>query len=322
MGVMVAAILGAVTFLYPTLSHRDGLPSRSNDVATSPRPLEGSGREIHIVKADAATSNVPRDVAPARESSTMFNQYADASDLRLFVEESKRRVARGGIFYASAALDECRALKAEIEGSASLADAVKLAASTALAGQPMTPRMRALAVLQGRCANFTADELGVAEQRSMIAWGRAQDPLARLRARLLEGATGLQDPEKRQVLMKELLAVGDPGMLELVRGLAWSSSGELSSIYVDGQAFGGLDGEQFDTAWMLMTCAIAERCGSRGIVVEQNCGLADKCAESLAALLRSRAGSDEEYRKIAAVADRLTQIVLSRQVSALLPMPK
>jgi hypothetical protein len=321
-GIAFAAISFAAFMQFTSPVPGGTASPRAEDVPVQNGVGRESGRQEDIKPASIAAPLGSTPIAVPKESLAMFNEYADASDLRIFVEKAKRQPARGGIYYASIALEECRALRAEIQGSPPLADAAKLAATAALAGQPTNARMHSLAVLQSRCASFTSDELGVTEQRALITWGRAQDPMAKLRAKILEGSADLQDPEKRQALMNEVLALNDPGVLELLRGLAWSVSGDQAAIFLDGQEFGGLDGEQFDTAWMLMTCTLSRRCNERGVVVEQNCGLGQICAESMQTMLRSRAASDVEFQKISAVANRLAQIVATGQVSALRPVTR
>ncbi len=268
-----------------------------------------------LLQSIASTTNSPA----VDLSKNFYKKSQTATDLRIFVESVKINPQEGGAIYAFDALQQCKILRSQLPS----AKIERIRNSIQNQLEPLSERrLAAIDWLNKRCIGFTESELSVAEQNFLLSWGVEKDPLFNLRHRIIKRDRS----ESPEALLGEILKTQDPLLLAAVPTLSafentpTSKGGAVS--YLDGEKFGGLDFEGYVSAWNWAICAVAETCGIQNEQLQLSCALSGECADSTPDHIRYVLGSEERFGRVAAVSNRLQQVIRDRNVQALLPKKK
>ncbi len=141
--------------------------------------------------AEAARASLPL-------SADLLREYNRAGRLDGFVRHALSHPQAGGVFYAVQALRRCHGIAGTEPGAA----------------RPASSEARAAAeTLRQRCAGLSAEDTGDRRIARLAADGlRRKDPL--LAMALRAGKSAYQAPERRQSLLSDLLAAGDPLLVQ------------------------------------------------------------------------------------------------------------
>lgn len=234
------------------------------------------------------------------------------------MEATKQEVQSGGAYYAYDALLQCRLLR-EIDLRPEKVAALRQ--QLAVDDNEMAKRrLASLDWLEKRCAGFTDAELGWDEEKYLLSWAVTKDPLMALRRRAHQ--FDRNNNEARQQLLQDMLATQDPLLLEGVRGVSSvvdrAGDGEPAA-YLDGVRDGGLDKVDYMYAWNIAICRVAGSCSVQDVRLQTECALAGECFDSVPAHIQHDVDTQERFERISAVAGRLQQVILNRDVAALLP---
>jgi hypothetical protein len=316
---LVALLGGAILFYVGAGGNNPAAPQTNVSHATA-TPTPQADAHITFAPNSAPIPNGTGATVSTQKTwdgSKLFKEYGSTNDLRLFVETAKRSPEAGGVYYAEAALRECRLLR-DINRKPE-ADRVRNEIGRTASSGPGDVRLAALNWVENRCQSFTDGELSFPELKSLKSSREASlDPLWNLRTEAFKTPTDSLDAVQRERLLVKLLSAREPGLLDAVRSLASAPSGteSLHVIYVNSVPNGGLDGESFELAWRLMTCKAADTCGLGDVRTKRTCAYLGLCANSIGEEVQMQSGT--QFSRISAVADQLLQIVDQGNVRGLL----
>lgn len=266
--------------------------------------------ENSIVAANAFSSTYER----------YDKKFQGAQNLRAFVEEAKRDPLHGGLYYARAALSECRyfrknyaAIRAKFQPEA----VGKLyAEDQSLAVAQIT----AVELQHARCADFTPDELSIAAVSDLKKLGGASDPYMSLHQELAKGSLDKLTLAQRDEILTRIFAQNEPLLLPLAQQVSQKfTTGDQIMAYVDGVPFGGLTPSQYGLAWQLAACKLDEQCQIADYSVRSACFNEGKCFSSVQELISNQAGDKEAAAKVAQVSDRIVSVIRAHNAAPLLP---
>lgn len=319
--VVILAIACIAISLYFGFRKKHVTPSPHASIATAKEtpPTETRGDQSSAPPASGVATNnratgLPSDASSAK--SRLNKDFGTASDLRVFVEHAKQMPEAGGVFYANAALVECRLLRTD----GLRAEKLELRRSKLRSeSEPQSVRrLEALAQLERRCAGFTDAELSVDEQAFLLHWGAPKDPLASLRREAVRSTkTGVNE---RIEILRRVLQSNDPLLMEGAKSLSMNLSETTSDIaYVDGLPFGELDAARYFSAWDLAICEHFSTCSTIDSRLQMECAFGGGCFDSVYARVRSQLSSEKEYLTVARVSSRLRQAIITGMVDIFLP---
>lgn len=150
-------------------------------------------------KESSGTREAAEAAAASRPlSADLLREYNRAGRLDGFVRHALSRPEAGGVFYAVQALRRCHGIAG---------------AGAATAGPASSEARAAAETLRKRCAGLSAEDTGDRRIARLAADGlRRKDPL--LAMALRAGKSAYQAPERRQSLLSDLLAAGDPLLVQ------------------------------------------------------------------------------------------------------------
>lgn len=259
--------------------------------------------------ADGGAGGPGAGTAPAARpvSAQLVHAYNQPGSLRDFVRHALAHPEAGGAFYATQVLRRCRSV---------LATTVQEPEAPAAGGEARA----AAATLRQRCAGLSPDDLAEEHVAQAIADGLERgDPL--LTMALQAGKSAYQAPERRKSLLFDLLASGDPLLIQDValRIAVQTDPG----TGVRGHRFEGtfhpqaLD-DSVELALYLLPCGLGLDCTwAADWDLLSRCANGFECAATrqdyVAAMLRRRPGA---YEHTLAIYQRMLAAVRSGQVAA------
>lgn len=264
--------------------------------------------------ADAHAGTAP---AARPVSAQLVHAYNQPGSLRDFVRHALAHPEAGGAFYATQVLRRCRSVRATTaQEPEAHAAAASVPHATAAGGRARA----AAATLRQRCAGLSPDDLAEQHVAQAIADGLERgDPL--LTMALQAGKSAYQAPERRKSLLFDLLASGDPLLIQDV-ALRIAVQTDLGTG-VRGHRFEGtfhpqaLD-DSVELALYLLPCGLGLDCTwAADWDLLSRCANGFECAATrqdyVAAMLRRRPGA---YEHTLAIYQRMLAAVRSGQVAA------
>jgi len=271
---------------------------------------------------DTAPADAHAGTAPAARpvSAELVQAYNQAGSLRDFVRHALAHPEAGGAFYATQVLRRCRTLQAT---TAPESEAGAAAVAASLPAPAARDEARAAAAtLRQRCAGLSPDDLAERHLAQAVADGLEHgDPL--LAMALRAGKAAYQGPERRKSLLFDLLAAGDPLLIQDVAlRIAVQADPDTG---VRGHRFEGafhpqsLDGN-VELALYLLPCGLGLDCTrATDWDLLLRCANGFECAASrqdhVAAVLRGQPGA---YERTLALCQRMVAAVRSGQVAVFL----
>lgn len=268
---------------------------------------------------DDAAGDAHAGTAPASRpvSAKLVQAYNQAGSLRDFVRHALAYPEGGGAFYATQVLRRCRSVRATTaQEPEAHAAAASVPHATAAGGRARA----AAATLRQRCAGLSPDDLAESHIAQAIADGLERgDPL--LTMALQAGKSAYQAPERRKSLLFDLLASGDPLLIQDValRIAVQTDPG----TGVRGHRFEGIFHPQalddsVELALYLLPCGLGLDCTwAADWDLLSRCANGFECAATrqdyVAAMLRRRPGA---YEHTLAIYQRMLAAVRSGQVAA------
>lgn len=275
--------------------------------------LQAGTQDAPAGDAHAGAANATRPV-----SAELVQAYNQPGSLRDFVRHALARPEAGGAFYATQVLRRCRTLQATA-APAPEAGATAAAASLSTPAASEQARTAAAATLRQRCAGLSPDDLAEARIAQAAADGMERgDPL--LAMALRAGKAAYQAPERRRSLLFDLLAAGDPLLIQDVAlRIAVQADPDTG---VRGHRFEGVFHPQslddsVELALYLLPCGLGLDCTrATDWDLLLRCANGFECAASredyVAAVLRGRPGAHE---RTLAIYQRMLAAVRTGQVA-------
>lgn len=251
-------------------------------------------------------------------SAELVQAYNQPGSLRDFVRHALAQPEAGGAFYATQVLRRCRTLQATA-APAPEAGATAAAASLSTSAASEQARTAAAATLRQRCAGLPPDDLAEERIAQAAADGMERgDPL--LAMSLRAGKAAYQAPERRKSLLFDLLASGDPLLIQDVAlRIAVQADPDTG---VRGHRFEGVFHPQslddsVELALYLLPCGLGLDCTrATDWDLLLRCANGFECAASrqdyVAAVLRNRPGAHE---RTLAIYQRMLAAVRTGQVA-------
>ncbi|GEM_PF-4647255 len=266
---------------------------------------------------DAADAHAGMTPAARPVSAELVQAYNQAGSLRVFVRHALARPEAGGAFYATQVLRRCRSVLAT---AAQEPEARTMATADSAPAPTASGKARAAAAtLRQRCAGLSPDDLAESHIAQATANGLERgDPL--LTMALQAGRSAYQAPERRRSLLFDLLASGDP---LLVQDVALRIAVQTDpGTGVRGHRFEGVFHPQalddpIELALYLLPCGLGLDCTwAADWDLLSRCANGFECAASrqdyVAAVLRRRPGA---YEHTLAIYQRMLAAVRSGQVA-------
>lgn len=257
---------------------------------------------------DDAAGDVHAGTAPAARpvSAELVRAYNQPGSLRDFVRHALAHPEAGGAFYATQVLRRCRSV---------LATTAQESEAPAAGGEARA----AADTLRQRCAGLSPDDLAEGRVAQAIADGLERgDPLVTMALRA--GKSAYQAPARRRSLLFDLLASGDPLLIQDVALRIAVQTDPATGVR--GHRFEGVFHPQslddsVELALYLLPCGLGLDCTrAADWDLLSRCANGFECAASrqdyVAAVLRGRPGA---YEHTLAIYQRMLAAVRSGQVA-------
>ncbi|AVS75838.1 hypothetical protein [Paracidovorax cattleyae] len=258
----------------------------------------------------AEESSGTREAAEAAQaarplSADLLREYNRAGRLDGFVRHALSQPEAGGVFYAVQALRRCHGI----------------AGTGAAAPGPASSAARAAAeTLRQRCAGLSAEDTGDRRIVRLAADGlRRKDPL--LAMALRAGKSAYQAPDRRQSLLSDLLAAGDPLLVQDVAtrlAVRTDAGSGMRGYRFEGVFFPQSQDDTMELAFYLLPCGLGLDCTqATDWDLLARCANGFECTasrqEHVRAVLRDRPGA---YERTMALYRRMLDAIRAGRIDA------
>ena len=275
-----------------------------------------------VPAAQAHPSVAPAPEPGARPSSSVESsvtafatKMANARNLRVFAEESKRKPTEGGYYYAELATTFCRQKMPML--SASYRQSV-----VSDTGPQAVQRQTALNRLTEMCGDFTPTEISDSYSRLPKQGLSLGDPLVKLTSSLINS----KSLEERRANFGSVIATGDPYFTaqQWIYGYGAEAPADkglgFPIYYFEGKAYTGPALEQLGAAWEMVPCFMGASCNSQtDTVLMAACVEGSKCFNTRQEMIRAGTSSQEQYDATVAMAKRIASYVAAKNPAPFAP---
>lgn len=257
--------------------------------------------------------NTPQSAnsGPEKLSALLIESYNTEDNLRKFVKYALQHIEKGGAYYASRVLKQCRDVRTESR----FGQQVQTEFTGGDSNDELLNRSRAAENLRRQCTDFTDQELSDLEIEAIILRGEERgDPiLASLKA--FNKIEGIQASDARRKALQELLSIGDAlAIQEVGQRIALTRETESSKLgYLFEGQFYPIDSDiDVGLAIYLLPCGAGLACDATEYDIALRCASGAGCFASrfdyVKNMLRDR---PEAYEKVLDVYDRMAKSITS-----------
>ena len=278
----VSLVAGIAAAAYISIRHYQIIDSPQVGIVAASSQRAGQGR----IESPSMQSRNELTVTSARteesQSASIFPELEQATDYRVFVEELLRGAAPGRTLYIRSLLSQCANLRAGNVGVTGVSSSISSA------------QVRAIDMMNSRCAGFSGDELSSGKINDLVNDARMQsDPYRKLDLDL--GKSGA-DRDARHVIISSALNTHDPLVLQRINNFFIRA--ETGSVAFNGHEYREpYAASTLATAWIAAICeGTSQNCGETDWYVTEVCATQGACFDTrqkaLRYLVQSTSGDD------------------------------